>query len=98
MVRKKSENVFFRLANPGSSPGQAPESSIFERSQIIWTPVFTGVRLFTRSSRIWRKKDESKNPAFFLVGDIAGICLFFFPLKFPGSVFSLPRDARMEEA
>jgi len=30
-------------ADPGSGPGQAPESSVFKWLKIIWTPVFTGV-------------------------------------------------------
>ena len=41
-------------ADPGSSPGQAPESSVFEWLSTIWTPdfgelsraVFTGVTTF----------------------------------------------------
>jgi hypothetical protein len=33
-------------ANPGSGPGQAPESSIYKRVQIIWTPAFAGVTTF----------------------------------------------------
>jgi hypothetical protein len=31
---------FVILANPGSGPGQAPESSYFKK---FWTPAFTGV-------------------------------------------------------
>ena len=30
-------------ANPGSGPGQAPESSYFKHLKILWTPVVTGV-------------------------------------------------------
>jgi hypothetical protein len=30
-------------ANPGSGPGQAPESSVFTAIAIGWTPVSTGV-------------------------------------------------------
>jgi len=33
-------------ANPGSSPGQAPESSYFKYLKILWTPVSTGVTTF----------------------------------------------------
>ena len=33
-------------ANPGSCPGEEPESSSFVELQIIWTPVFTGVTTF----------------------------------------------------
>jgi len=33
-------------ANPGSCPGQAPESRGLKSLQILWTPVFTGVTTF----------------------------------------------------
>jgi len=33
-------------ANPGSGPGQAPESSNFKNFKTPWTPVFTGVTTF----------------------------------------------------
>ena len=33
-------------ANPGSGPGQAPESSYFQYLKILWTPVSTGVTTF----------------------------------------------------
>jgi len=33
-------------ANPGSGPGQAPESGYFKPLKIIWTPVSTGVTTF----------------------------------------------------
>jgi hypothetical protein len=33
-------------ANPGSGPGQAPESSIFKELQESWTPFFNGVTTF----------------------------------------------------
>jgi hypothetical protein len=38
----KSQKVRFPVipANPGSSPGQAPESSYFKYLKIFWTPVF----------------------------------------------------------
>jgi hypothetical protein len=32
--------------NPGSGPGQAPESRDFKGLQKHWTPVFTGVTTF----------------------------------------------------
>jgi hypothetical protein len=32
------------LANPGSGPGQVPESSGFMGLEILWTPVFTCLR------------------------------------------------------
>ena len=44
----KSQKVRFPVipANPGSSPGQAPESSYFKYLKILWTPVSTGVTTF----------------------------------------------------
>jgi hypothetical protein len=33
-------------ANPGSGPGQAPESSYFKELSNLWTPVFTGATTF----------------------------------------------------
>jgi hypothetical protein len=44
----KSQKVGFPVipANPGSGPGQAPESSYFKYLKILWTPVFTGVTTF----------------------------------------------------
>jgi hypothetical protein len=33
-------------ADPGSGPGQALESFVFERLKTIWTSVFTGVTTF----------------------------------------------------
>jgi len=39
-------------ANPGSSPGQAPESSYFKHLKILWTPVSTGVTTFYDSTKI----------------------------------------------
>jgi hypothetical protein len=44
----KSQKVKFPVipANPGSGPGQAPESSYFKYLKILWTPVSTGVTTF----------------------------------------------------
>ena len=44
----KSQKVRFPVipANPGSGPGQAPESSYFKYLKILWTPVSTGVTTF----------------------------------------------------
>ena len=39
-------------ANPGSGPGQAPESSYFKYLKILWTPVFTGVTTFYENIKI----------------------------------------------
>ncbi len=44
----KSQKVVFPVipANPGSGPGQAPESSYLKHLKILWTPVSTGVTTF----------------------------------------------------
>jgi hypothetical protein len=44
----KSQKAGFPVipANPGSGPGQAPESSYFKYSKILWAPVSTGVTNF----------------------------------------------------
>jgi hypothetical protein len=39
-------------ADPGSGPGQAPESSVFEFLKPIWTPVFTGVTAFYEAIKL----------------------------------------------
>jgi hypothetical protein len=39
-------------ANPGSGPGQAPESSYFKYLKILWTPVFTGVTTFYKIVKV----------------------------------------------
>jgi hypothetical protein len=40
VISQNSFEFFIPLANPGSSPGQAPESSYFKK---FWTPAFAGV-------------------------------------------------------
>ena len=40
---------------------------------------------------------NQKSPLFFSLGILLAFSLFFSPRKFPGSVFSLSGDARMEE-
>ncbi|MCX5916306.1 MAG: hypothetical protein NTX30_06420 [Deltaproteobacteria bacterium] len=41
-VKSRNSIEFVIPANPGSSPGQAPESSY---SKMFWTPAFAGVTL-----------------------------------------------------
>jgi hypothetical protein len=50
----KSPNLFFFVipANPGSDPGQAPESSKFNWLSWSWTPVSTGVTTFYEAVNI----------------------------------------------
>ena len=43
-------------ANPGSVPGQAPESRFFEHLQNVWTPVFTGVTTFYKPIKVHNEK------------------------------------------
>ena len=42
LVKSRNSIEFVIPANPGSSPGQAPESSYFK---MFWTPAFAGVTL-----------------------------------------------------
>jgi hypothetical protein len=42
-VNSLKMRLFVIPANPGSSPGQAPESSSFNYLHIPWTAVFTGM-------------------------------------------------------
>jgi hypothetical protein len=46
LVKSLKRRISVIPANPGSSPGQAPESSYFKYSKILWTPVSTGVTTF----------------------------------------------------
>jgi len=42
LVKSRNSIEFVIPANPGSSPGQAPESCYFK---MFWTPAFAGVTL-----------------------------------------------------
>jgi hypothetical protein len=42
LVKSRNPIKFVIPANPGSGPGQAPESSYFK---MFWTPAFAGVTL-----------------------------------------------------
>jgi len=46
LVKSLKRRISVIPANPGSSPGQAPESSCFKYLKILWTPVSTGVTIF----------------------------------------------------
>ncbi len=46
LVKSLKRRIPVIPANPGSSPGQAPESSYFKYLKILWTPVSTGVTTF----------------------------------------------------
>jgi len=50
LVKSLKRSISVIPANPGSSPGQAPESSSFKYLKILWTPVSTGVTFFRRTS------------------------------------------------
>jgi hypothetical protein len=40
LVKSLKRRIPVIPANPGSGPGQAPESSYFQYLKILWTPVF----------------------------------------------------------
>jgi len=40
LVKSLKRRISVIPANPGSGPGQAPESSYFKYLKILWTPVF----------------------------------------------------------
>ena len=46
LVKSLKRRIPVIPANPGSGPGQAPESSYFKHLKILWTPVSTGVTTF----------------------------------------------------
>ena len=46
LVKSLKRRISVIPANPGSGPGQAPESSYFKFLKILWTPVSTGVTTF----------------------------------------------------
>ena len=46
LVKSLKKRISVIPANPGSGPGQAPESSYFKQLKILWTPVSTGVTTF----------------------------------------------------
>jgi len=46
IVKSLKRRISVIPANPGSGPGQAPESSYLKYLKILWTPVFTGVTTF----------------------------------------------------
>jgi len=46
LVKSLKKGISVIPANPGSGPGQAPESSYFKYLKILWTPVSTGVTTF----------------------------------------------------
>ena len=50
LVKSLKRHISVIPANPGSRPGQAPESSYFKYLKILWTPVSTGVTTFYDST------------------------------------------------
>jgi len=46
LVKSLKRRISVIPANPGSGPGQAPESGYFKYLKILWTPVSTGVTTF----------------------------------------------------
>jgi hypothetical protein len=52
LVKSLKRRISVIPANPGSGPGQAPESHDFKSLKIPWTPVSTGVTIFHDSIKI----------------------------------------------
>jgi len=52
LVKSLKRRISVIPANPGSGPGQAPESSYFKYLKILWAPVSTGVTTFYDSIKI----------------------------------------------
>ena len=52
LVKSLKRRIPVIPANPGSGPGQAPESSYFKFLKILWTPVSTGVTTFYENIKI----------------------------------------------
>jgi hypothetical protein len=46
LVKSLKRGISVIPANPGSGPGQAPESIYFKHLKILWPPVSTGVTTF----------------------------------------------------
>jgi hypothetical protein len=46
LVKSQKERISVIPANPGSGPGQAPESNYFKFLKILWTPVSIGATTF----------------------------------------------------
>jgi len=53
LVKSLKRHISVIPANPGSGPGQAPESSYFKYLKILWTPVSTGVTTFYENILIY---------------------------------------------
>jgi len=56
LVKSLKRRISVIPANPGSCPGQAPESSYFKHLKILWTPVSTGVTTFYDSIKVENPK------------------------------------------
>jgi len=52
LVKSLKRRISVIPANPGSGPGQAPESSYFKYLKILWTPVSTGVTTFYETIKV----------------------------------------------
>jgi len=64
LVKSLKRRIPVIPANPGSGPGQAPESSYFKFLKILWTPVSTGVTTFyeiIKFGKNWKNLSEKKS-------------------------------------
>src|SRR4030042_4299989 len=51
LVKSPKAPHFVIPANPGSGPGQAPESSYFKQLSNLWTPIFIVVTSYYESTK-----------------------------------------------
>jgi hypothetical protein len=56
LVKSLKRRISVIPANPGSGPGQAPESSYFKYLKILWTPVSTGVTTLYENIKLWEPR------------------------------------------
>jgi hypothetical protein len=66
IVKIRTSIEFLIPANPGSGPGQEPESGCSKGISSLWTPVFTGVTTFYEGIYISQAKFFFAGHHFFL--------------------------------
>jgi hypothetical protein len=65
LVKSLKRRISVIPANPGSGPGQAPESSYFKYLKILWTPVSTGVTTYYRDHQNWERRTHIRKLSIF---------------------------------
>jgi hypothetical protein len=68
IVKIRASIEFLIPANPGSGPGQEPESGCSKGISSLWTPVFTGVTTLYEGIYISQAKFFLQDIIFFLTG------------------------------